>query len=286
MTNTKAVAVTSPAAHVMARAGEWNKELAVIIRDSLAPGLSGKQLLVYSKICQATGLDPLRRQIYAWISKGRLVIQVGIGGWRAIAARTGEYAGQTPQAWCGPDGEWRDVWLSEDPPEAARVGVYRRGNHEPTYAVVTWRDFQRTAARSGAKGATPWDESPAHMLSIAAERHALQKACPEAYEKAMGIMQEAGASVQVMGDDELPELPLNADPETGEIEAPAEVPALVAEAPAAPSVNWSAFWAEAKSLGFDAKAVHKAIGVESIAHFDAAAVADVLELLRANTLGD
>lgn len=229
-TPTKAV-VTTAGVHVVRRPGEWDKDLAIIIRDSLARDLTGKELLVYSKICQATGLDPFKRQIYAWKSKGRLVIHIGIGGWRAIAARTGEYAGQTSPEWCGPDGKWRDVWLEDGPPAAARVGVYRDRNGVPTYAVVTWKEFQRTAERTGAKGATPWDESPAHMLEIAAERHALQKACPEAYEAALGVMQEAGARVEVVGEDDIPDPVIAAPPEvvdaeTGELVSGIEEPAV------------------------------------------------------------
>lgn len=220
-TPTKAV-VTTAGVHVVRRPGEWDRELAIIIRDSLARDLTGKELLVYSKICQATGLDPFKRQIYAWKSQGRLIIHVGIGGWRAIAARTGEYAGQTPPQWCGPDGQWRDVWLEDGPPSAARVGVYRAGNPNPVYAIATWREFERTQARSAAKGPKPWDEMPAHMLEIAAERHALQKACPEAYEAALGIMQEAGARVEVVGEEDIPDPVIAApaevvDAETGEI---------------------------------------------------------------------
>lgn len=229
-TPTKAV-VTTAGAHVVRRAGEWDKDLAIIIRDSLAPNLTGKELLVYSKICQATGLDPFKRQIYAWKSQGRLIIHVGIGGWRAIAARTGEYAGQTPPQWCGPDGQWRDVWLEDAPPSAARVGVYRVGNPNPVYAVATWREFERTQARSAAKGPKPWDEMPAHMLEIAAERHALQKACPEAYEAALGVMQEAGARVEVVGEEDIPDPAIAApaeivDAETGEIVSGIEEPAV------------------------------------------------------------
>lgn len=229
-TPTKAVVATA-GAHVVRRPGEWDKDLAIIIRDSLARDLTGKELLVYSKICQSTGLDPFKRQIYAWKSQGRLVIHVGIGGWRAIASRTGEYAGQTPPQWCGPDGVWRDVWLDDVPPAAARVGVYRVGNPNPVYAIATWREFERTQARSTAKGPKPWDDMPAHMLEIAAERHALQKACPEAYEAALGVMQEAGARVEVVGEDDIPDPQIAApaevvDMDTGEIVSGVEEPAV------------------------------------------------------------
>ncbi|MCK6564174.1 MAG: hypothetical protein L6Q80_05405, partial [Dehalococcoidia bacterium] len=45
-------------------------------------------------------------------------------------------------------------------------------------------------------------------------------------------------------------------------------------------VNWSAFWAEAKRLGFDQRAVHALAGTRSLAHLDQAAIEDLLNLMR------
>ncbi|MGC8489887.1 MAG: phage recombination protein Bet, partial [Clostridia bacterium] len=140
------------------------------------------EFALFIQVCQRTGLDPFARQIWAvrrWDAQaGREVmqVQVSIDGARLAAQRTGAYAGQAPIAWCGRDGMWRDVWLGEEPPAAARAGVYRRGFVEPVWAVATWREY---APRKRDGSVTPmWRQMGAHMLGKCAEMLALRRAFP------------------------------------------------------------------------------------------------------------
>lgn len=212
-----AVAVTTPGAYEVTRAGQWTNREAELIANVLGRDLTPTHLRAYAAICRHTGLDPFKRQIYAWLDKGRLTIHIAIGGWRGMAARSGTYNGQTSPEWCGPDGVWRGIWLADEPPAAARVGVYRTGQPEPVYGVVTYREFQRTQARVGAKNPTVWDEKPAHMLATRAEYQALQKACPEAFEESQQAIQQFNVAIEAVSEEEIPEPGHIIDRETGGI---------------------------------------------------------------------
>lgn len=125
------------------------------------------------------GLDPLGGQIYASWDRGYMEVVTTIDGLRLLAERTGKYNGQAPAEWCDEDGEWRDVWLGEDLPVAARVGVYKEGREEPTVGTAHWSEFSPNDSSTG--GDSMWQKGtgmPAHMLSIRAEALALRKAFP------------------------------------------------------------------------------------------------------------
>lgn len=131
--------------------------------------------------CARTGLDPIARQIYsiARKSKGQLKwqIQISIDGARLVAERSGQYEGQTTPEFTADGIVWTQVWLSPEPPKAARVGVYRRGFRDALYAVALWDAYVQTTYKG--EVTEMWRKMGPLMLAKCAEMLALRKAFPQ-----------------------------------------------------------------------------------------------------------
>jgi hypothetical protein len=150
--------------------------------------------------CEHFGLSPFavgqmwgvpRRVGGQW----RLISQVGINGHVLIASRSGQYLGMTDPQWCrlrrlpgtdSPDPEaqevWRGSWNFEQPPDAARVGVWRRGAPTPLFMVANFREYAEyvdeweDGRRTGRKRLTDmWARMPANQLAKCAGALALRR---------------------------------------------------------------------------------------------------------------
>jgi hypothetical protein len=225
-----ATSVVPAAVHALQQAPAWTNKEAQLIAATIAPGLNANELRLFAKVCERSGKDPFRKEIYAWKSSGKLCLHIGISGWRSDAVATGEYLGQAGPEWCGEDGIWKDIWLAKAPPVAARVGVRRLGFPEPLYATCMYKEFKRPGPN--------WEERPAHMLGIRAEYHALMRAFPDAYKGTLDAIEEAGAELSVGEDEPAPAL-LSVDTETGEITEPVSPAAPEPTQP--PEPDWTRF---------------------------------------------
>jgi phage recombination protein Bet len=162
---------------------KYDAEEIQLIKDSICRGGTDAELRLFVRVCEHSGLDPFRKQIYAvkrWDSGlGREVMstQTGIDGFRSVAESSNDYAGQVGPFWCGADGVWVDVWLKAEPPAAAKVGVLRGGFKEPLWAVALHKSYVQRKKDGGVTKF--WLQMPELMLAKVAEALAIRKAFPQ-----------------------------------------------------------------------------------------------------------
>lgn len=166
-----------------------------LIRRTVAKDCNPAEFDQFIHICKAVRLDPLRRQIYAFVfskddaSKRQMTIVTAIGGYRAIADRTGNYRP-------GPV----DVVIDRDliNPDTNPKGISHAIATIYKFAHGEWHDVEETAyweefapikeiwenrERTGRFHLDPkkdgWRKMPRVMISKCAEAQALRRAWPD-----------------------------------------------------------------------------------------------------------
>jgi len=163
----------------------WTPEQAAVLRQSgIDDEVTSAELASFLHLCQRTQLDPFSRQIYLIGRYDRranrkvFTPQTSIDGYRVTAhraaAKAGHKLGYEDTVWCDSSGRWFDVWLSTEPPAAAKAVVVRDGQRFP--AVAKYSEYVQTNKENKPIGL--WGKMPATMTAKCAEALALRMAFP------------------------------------------------------------------------------------------------------------
>lgn len=164
------------------QSGDMPRERVELLKRTIAKGATDDELALFVQTCNRLRLDPFARQIFLvkrWDTTLRREVaqaQVSIDGFRLVAQRSAEYRGQMQAQWCGADGVWREVWLADEPPRAAKIGVHRAGFVEPLVRVATYASYAQYKKDGGPN--RMWQTMPDVMLAKCAEALALRAAFP------------------------------------------------------------------------------------------------------------
>lgn len=160
-----------------------------VLKRTLLSGYTDDEQESFIRLCQRTLLDPFSKQIYAtrrWVKKGdtkipTLVPVTSVIGLTAIAARTGQYDGcQT--FWTGKDGVWREEWLEEEFPTAAKCIVYHKERSHPEVGIAHWAGYCGQQYNSTSKRwevTEFWERLGPFMLAKCAKAQGLRGAFPD-----------------------------------------------------------------------------------------------------------
>ena len=171
-----------------------------LIRKTVANQLTPNEFELFISIAKARGLDPILNQIHAVVrgkdEKAKVNFQVGIDGFRLIAARTGEFAGRDETIF--------DYKPGSHQPDKAKVTVYRfvSGVRCAWTASAKWAEYFPSQENQQFL----WKKLPETMLEKCAEAKALRMAFPndlsglyvnEEMDQAEGRQQTRDASPQI-----------------------------------------------------------------------------------------
>lgn len=187
-------------------------------------GLTNNEFALFVRVATHTHLDPFRRQIYATKRAGKLVIQTGIDGYRAIAARTGLHAGTDDAVFSGKS-------TDKAFPGEATVTVYKivGGIRCPFTGTARWDEFKPDQDWM-------WRKMPHNQLGKCAEAQALRKAFPE---ETSGVEFDGDTVVDVDG--------VTIEPEPHEQSRDDALAARFAALPVASKVVYTA-WTQAQGI--------------------------------------
>lgn len=154
----------------------FSDDQVALIKKQIAPRATDDELKLFLYQAKRTGLDPLARQIYCIHRKAkdmngnwsdRMTVQTSIDGFRVIAERSGDYAGQGEPEFVEHEGKII----------CCKVPVFKfRGEqrYQASVGVAYWDEYVPKEGHD-----TMWRKMPHTMISKVAEALGLRKAYPQ-----------------------------------------------------------------------------------------------------------
>lgn len=173
----------------------YNPKDLALIRRTVANSVNDDEFALFIHWARALRLDPLRRQVHAFVfnqndpKKRRLSLVTSIEGFRAIAARTGNYRpDENEPAFVTDDNLKSDINPAGLVSCSVRVWQFAHGQWFQITGTARWDEFaplktvwvdnqptdRKTLDRSGR-----WGDMPFLMLAKCAEAQAIRKGWPE-----------------------------------------------------------------------------------------------------------
>lgn len=172
-----------------------------LIKRTVAADCNNDEFNIFIHMARALKLDPLRRQIYAFVfskdkpDKRRMSIITGIDGFRAIAERTGNYRPDEDE----PTYEFDDALKGPNNPTGlvkatVRVWKFSHGAWHKVTATAYWDEYaplkeewgedektgkRRPTGRFVLDTSGHWGRAGRHQLAKCAEALALRKGWPD-----------------------------------------------------------------------------------------------------------
>jgi phage recombination protein Bet len=134
-----------------------NLEMLSTLRDTVAPGLSNSEFLLFSEMVKATGLNPVTKEIWAIKAGGRLQVMTGINGFLKIANSHPQFDGMEVSH------EFDGKNLV-----SCTVKVHRKDRKFPSIATAYMAEY--------AKQSPIWKSMPSIMLAKCAKSLAIREA--------------------------------------------------------------------------------------------------------------
>jgi|SRR5215469_13954990 len=147
----------------------FDKDKVELLKKTVCKDATDHELELFIHVCNRTGLDPFRNQIYAIKRKDRMTIQTGIDGFRLIAERTERYSpGREPTY--SYDQQGKLVSATSHIKKLTHDGTW----HEVS-ATAYWNEYVQ---EYNGKPSQFWSRMPHNQLAKCAESLALRKAFP------------------------------------------------------------------------------------------------------------